>query len=466
MNPLDGFDPALPERILNNEIVLGGQTFVIATFLGNGMDKVAYGLHERVGGSITHVLKIFRRKISEKRFRNWQALEAKGKEAALEWNEINDHRVNGYKLQVSFPASSYSIVNGWSIELQEYVDGLNLEQLTNGTHFFSLFEAIEHNDLARVLEEANRALEKRPFNPQLLHVKGHCLIKMNRPDEGIEYLERALASDPAIAGLYSALASAKFSKGEFSQAKLYARQAIGTQDPDIEAFVTLFNVEMATGNIMNAVRTFTALKEAELPRDRLSLMELQIKRGLEERKEIGAALEKALSVEGTPYSSEVLAAIRERFPNHIVPWFFSGTLALSTNNLTDAKMYFMRAYSLDSFDPENIFYLGYVSLISLSPNDARQYLGEWKDFVDRLFVSIQRKLQNSVNGGLEVTLEEGLFLASVENTKRNCQSALAYYHGKLNEEQKDHMRDLQPVMQEIERFYRGFEHFTVGESEL
>jgi len=439
---------------------------VIATFLGNGVDKLAYALRKRDGGNTTHVLKIFRRKISEKRFRNWQALEAKGKEAALEWNKINDRRINGYTVKVSFPASSYFIVNGWSIELQEYVDGLDLDQLTNGTHFFSLFETIENNDLTKVLEEANRALEKQPFNPQLLHVKGHCLIKMNRLDEGIEYLERALASDPAIAGLYSALASAKFSRGEFSQAKLYARQAMGSQDPDIEAFVTLFNVEMATGNIMNAVRTFAALKETDLPRDRLSLMERQIKLGLEERKEIGAELEKALSSAEKPFSNEVLATVRERFPNHIVPWFFSGTLALSTNNLTDAKMYFSRAYSLDSFDPENIFYLGYVCLMSLSPNDAARYLGEWKDFVDRLFGSIKCKLENSLNGGLNVTLEEGLFLSSVEKIKRNCQAALAYYHGKLNEEEKDCMRALQPVMQEIESFYRVIEHFTVGETEL
>ena len=463
---LSSFDPAHYENILNKEFLFENKALAVSELVGNGVDKIVFALSSKESGSVTHVLKIFRRVMSEERFDNWKAEEARIKSAILEFNKTIDHKIDEYKVEFSFPESFYLFVNGWGVEVQEYIGGAYWDEIINNAKRHDLIEAIKANDPNKIIAEANNLLEQQPLIPDILQIKGQSLISLNRIDEGLDCLEQALEVDPGLQYLYSMLASANLIKGNLSQAKLYARQALGSNPNDIDTYITLFNAEIKVGNIKNAARTFTFLKEIHFPKDLLSTMEQQIKMVIKERNEIAEKLQKAFSSDGSEDSmsvAEVLSNIREQFPKHVFPWFISGNIALASSDLENAKKYFMEAYRLDSFDPENIFHLGYVNFASFCLDEAEQYLREWIDQISSLFITIQEKIKGSQGNALSITLEEGAFLESIDAVKRDCKSLLAYYNG-LDEKDRKIVASLEDVISEVTNFWGSIKDFDVAAS--
>lgn len=461
------FDPTRFEIILNKEILFEGKSLIISKLLGNGADKIVFALVNKEGSNPTHVLKILRRKMSELEFEEWKAIDTKLKSAILQFNETMDCKVDEYRVEFHFPSSYFFLINGWVVEIQEYVGGAYLDEIKNNSKRFDFFQAIKSKDLSSILAEADKLLEQHPLIPDILQVKGQCLIALNNIDEGIDCLEQALEADPGLQFIYSMLASANLLRGNLSQAKVLARQAIGNNPNDIDAYVTLFDVEIKTGNIKNAARTFACLEEMNFPKQLLPMMRQQLELVIEERNEIAGRLQRAFSSEEGNNSkdiAEVLSNTRERYPTHVFPWYFSGIIALSANDLENAKRYFAEAYRLDSFDPENIFQLGFINLISFCPHEAKRYLKEWIDLVYRLFITIQEKTKSPQNNILSVTLEEGAFLESINGIKKDCVSVLSHYYIELSDEDKKCLVELEDVMKEIGNFYNAIKDFNISMS--
>jgi predicted Zn-dependent protease len=116
-------------------------------------------------------------------------------------------------------------------------------------------EAVEHYEAGR-LEQARdgflAALQTRPDDPIVLCWLGSVAVRMNQPDEAIDYLTRAIAQDPEYAVSYNNLGNAYLAKNDLAQAEAQYLKATEKDSQYFDAFYNLANLHVRAANYEKA----------------------------------------------------------------------------------------------------------------------------------------------------------------------------------------------------------------------
>jgi tetratricopeptide (TPR) repeat protein len=131
-----------------------------------------------------------------------------------------------------------------------------------------------HNDLGRLLADAGKfdqalghmeqAIARMPESPEANYYYGLCLLKEDRGDEALEYMERALEINPRF--LYGVpqveLAKAELTRGNAGAAAEWARKAVKLNTSSVEGWLTLARAEKKSGNAGEAASAYASATNA------------------------------------------------------------------------------------------------------------------------------------------------------------------------------------------------------------
>jgi tetratricopeptide (TPR) repeat protein len=118
--------------------------------------------------------------------------------------------------------------------------------------------AFEHHKagrLGRAEAHYRRVLQKVPGNPDALHLLGVIALDRGRPDQAIQLINSALASQPDLAQAHSNLGNALLARGRTAEAIASYRRAIGLSPRFAAAYNNLGRALLDQGDFAGAVES-------------------------------------------------------------------------------------------------------------------------------------------------------------------------------------------------------------------
>jgi adenylate cyclase len=177
------------------------------------------------------------------------------KAAALRAVEINPHMAEGHS---SLGCVALSYEHDWLVAEREFKTAIQLDpSYVPALHWYSWF-LVAMNRRDEVVEVIHRAVELEPLSTLILARAGHILYYVGRPREGLRYCERALELDPnfAVALEVAALIHSQLSN---LQEAVVALDHLGTRHPSRVAPVLLPYVHGMVGRLSEARSMIDAL---------------------------------------------------------------------------------------------------------------------------------------------------------------------------------------------------------------
>ena len=200
------------------------------------------------------------------------------------------------------------------------------------------------------------ALEQRPNSRRLSLRAASLLEHQGRLDEAAVYANRAVAYDPPAAHLL--LARIAFKKGDLEGAEVEAREAISSGDRSPESRLIMADVLLSRGK----------------PRQAIDMLTRALNDGITEDPVYAKLAVTYAWVGDFEKARENLNRLPEMNDPSLLLTF--GRLALSHQNMGEARAWFERALRVDSANPDIKLNLGQIALAEGRLTEARTCLQE------------------------------------------------------------------------------------------
>jgi adenylate cyclase len=179
----------------------------------------------------------------------------KAKAAALRALAINPHMAEGH---CSLGCVALSYEHDWMVAERGFKTAVQLDpRYVHGYHWYSWF-LVAMNRRDQAVEVIRRAVELEPLSTIILARAGHILYYAGRPQEGLRYCERAIALDPNFAVAHEVAALIHSRLSQLPEA-IAALDHLGTKEPSRAAPVLLPYVHGMVGRVSEARAMIDAL---------------------------------------------------------------------------------------------------------------------------------------------------------------------------------------------------------------
>lgn len=262
-----------PKGFIGKCITFECRQYELVSILATGMQKIVYELRDLETNEPSHVLKVFREKLSKKTISEFQSLQDKLKSIQHELKIIRNVEAK-YFFIGDWPVAIEKRLPSGGIPLSELMIAGQVQEKEGVWQAAQLYSSQEF-ELG--LAECELKLQEFPLNPDYLAIQGLCLIALQRIPEANKIIQLCLEVDPDKVRHYKHFSVAAIRAGQVKMGRTLAYD--GTQfaenDPNYWEFV--FNLEAAFGCIYFAEICLKKLISFGLPSSQIEEMKGRLK---------------------------------------------------------------------------------------------------------------------------------------------------------------------------------------------